>query len=743
MDLDFVATTVASALDDGRDSLLEPEALTLLERCGFVVPARQVIDGATDIADIDLASLPGDALVVKVVAPDIVHKSDVGGVTVVRKEADRAAAAIESMASTLRAHDVRGFLIMERIDHERDLGSELLLSARWTSDFGPVVTLGAGGVYTELLTANMRPGQDIAIAAAALLDEAQVGDMAGNLFLSSALRGELRGQPARLAPGELERAVLDMADLARRAMPHLLTEVEINPLVAVGGRLVALDALIRCGTEVPPSPPRPRPLRKLANLLTPRSIALVGVSEGMNPGRAILQNVLRAGYPSDRVYIVKPDCETIDGCRCYPDIGSLTEAVDLLVIAVSADRVPDLLAAVIEAEKAESIILVPGGFEEKSGREGLTARIEKILSGSRSSAWGGPLVNGGNSMGIRSRPGGYDTSFLPHRKLPLGRRPHPLALISQSGAFYAARLSRLGVDPRYAISLGNQMDLTIGDYMAYLAADDEVEVFAVYVEGFRPGDGLRFVDAARALTARGKTVLLYRAGRTSAGARASASHTAALAGDYAVTRALAQRAGAVVCETLADLDDLLKLFVMLGDRPPRGRRLGALSNAGFESVAIADNVTGFTLADFREGTRSRLQGLLARLGLNAIVDVANPLDITPMAGDAAYAEALHTILADETVDAVVAGCVPLTPELQTLPESADHDESMTGMDAVGNLLISLWHETRKPWVVAVDAGPAYRPFAELLEAEGVPTFSSVDRAVSMLDRFCEVRLRQL
>ena len=140
----------------------------------------------------------------------------------------------------------------------------------------------------------------------------------------------------------------------------------------------------------------------------------------------------------------------------------------------------------------------------------------------------------------------------------------PVALISQSGAFGLAKADRLaGINPKYNITLGNQMDLTVGDYLAYLKDDAEVEVFAVYVEGFAPLDGVKFLKAAEEIVARGKTVVLYRAGRTPAGAKASSSHTASIAGDYAVTRALARHAGVVVAESLADFEDLTRLFTFL------------------------------------------------------------------------------------------------------------------------------------------------------------------------------------
>ena len=201
------------------------------------------------------------------------------------------------------------------------------------------------------------------------------------------------------------------------------------------------------------------------------------------------------------------------------------------------------LVEIIEREKAESVVLIPGGLEEKAGSEAIVARMHAALARSRSSAWGGPVINGGNCLGIRSVPGRYDTTFIPEYKLPVPKgEPSRLAIISQSGAFAVSKASKLSaVNPKYSITLGNQMDLTVGDYLTYLKDDAGIDLFAVYVEGFRPLDGLRFLEAAREIASQGRTVILYRAGRTPAGAQASASHTASIAGDYAVMRALCVR----------------------------------------------------------------------------------------------------------------------------------------------------------------------------------------------------------
>ena len=305
-----------------------------------------------------------------------------------------------------------------------------------------------------------------------------------------------------------------------------------------------------------------------------------------------------------------------------------------------------------------------------------------------------------------------------------------------------ARASKLSsLNPRYLVTLGNQLDLTVGDYLVRLKDDAKVEVFACYVEGFKPGDGRRWLEAAADITASGRTVILYRAGRTPAGAAASASHTASVAGDYAVTRALAEAAGAVVADSLEDFDDLVRLFCLLRQKEVAGWRLGALSNAGFELVAMADNLGPFHLAAFDPTTRERLADVFAEKHLQDIVGVRNLLDLTPIVDDEAYEDAVRLVLGDPNVDVGVIGCVPLTGALQTTPAGTGTGEDFADEGSIARRLIRFHALSTKAWVGVVDAGPLYDPMVELMQEEGVPVFRTADRALRLFGVYCDWRLR--
>jgi acyl-CoA synthetase (NDP forming) len=740
-----IRAVVAEARRGGRSVLSEPEAQVLLRAVGIGVPPSVMVRGRADVETAALDDLATDRVVVKVVAPGLMHKTEHGGVLIVPGRPEAVADAVDLMATRFAGQPIDGFLVSAFVEHDTELGGELLASVRWTPDFGPVISLGAGGIHAEPLAGDLRPGHELAILSPWLQPPDGVE---AALQRSTAVRlvsAGLRGLPPRVDPARLVDVVARLASLADLAVPEMIVECEINPLVVGGdGRAVALDVLARLGEGHPPPVRDAPPLDKLSHLLEPDSIAVVGVSGRQNIGHIILGNLLRDGIDPARITVIKPGVDRIEGCACVPDLAALPGRVDLLVVAVGADRAPAIIEEAIRRDAAEAMIVIPGGLGETPGSEPLADEIRTALRAARATPGRGPLINGGNCLGIRSRPGGYDTLFIPATKLaPPSGRPAPLALIAQSGGFVLARLSRVEeMNPKYAVSVGNQLDLTASDYLAYLKDDPEIDVFAVYVEGFAPLDGIRFMQLSREIADSGRVVILYQAGRTRAGARAAASHTASIASDAVVTRELARQAGAVMADSLQAFDELTRTFALMADRPPAGSRVAAITNAGYESVTVADALDGLRMATFDDETARGLRELLGGAGIGGVADVHDPLDLTPMADDAVFAEAVRLVLASDAVDVGVVGIVPFTVALATLPAGSGHDENLDAPSSIAGRLADLWQQTSKPWVVVVDAGPRYDPFACRLAAAGIPVFRTVDAAMAAAAAFCGAAARR-
>ena len=738
-------TVVAQARARARRTLLEPDGYAIAADLGLATPRHVVLESAETITDAALASLPGPRVVVKALAPDLPHKSAFGGVAVVERTRDAVAAAVRTMQDDLSGIGVHGFLVAEYVTHSERPGAQILLGLRNTPDLGPVVTIGPGGALTELLAGALDGGRAAAVFAPRLHSPKSMRLQLRRKTLSALLRGEDRGATDALSADEVIGLAQRLLDFAETDAASAIEELEFNPVVRGPHGPTALDALVRLTNPAAIRETAPdRPLDKIDALLQPQSAAIVGVSQRGNPGRVILDNMLAAGFPADRITVVKPGAERIAGVRCVPTIEALADKVDLCVLAVSAPDVPALVDEIVTHDRAESIVVVSGGIGERPGTDGLEARIRARIADARRHPGSAPVINGANCLGIRSTPGNYDATFIPqYKRPPMPTEVAPLAIVAQSGAFMVSRASKLlGVNPRYMISVGNQLDLTVGDYLTYLTRDPGAHTVACYIEGFRPGDGTRWLRAAADLVAQGRTVIAYRAGRTAEGVEATVSHTAAVAGDYAAFRELAESVGVLVADSLEDFDDLVRLHCYLDTKVVEGMHIGILSNAGFECVGAADHIGTFTLADLSPPTEGRLRNLLGAAGLGSVVTPGNPVDTTPILTDGPFADAVEALLDDDAVDVAVVGCVPLTPALQTLPAGSTHPEDLENPSGVTQRLIALHRRSRKAWVAVVDAGSMYDPLVETLLTSGVPVFRTVDRALAVFARYCAHRCRR-
>ncbi|MFW6369509.1 MAG: CoA-binding protein, partial [Myxococcota bacterium] len=625
---------------------------------------------------------------------------------------------------------------------------------RFAPGTGHVVAVGLGGVEAEALAASFKQGEGMVLFSPEIADASRGAAKLAGSYAGRLLTGRTREGRKRVDEEEIERVLRFFCTVAREisGSPEsgfTITDLEVNPFLISGGRLVAVDAVLRFEWEVH----RERSVdpERMRRLLEPRTAALLGVSANKtNIGRIILRNLLRDGFPSEQIRVVRPGAspeERIDGVTCCPSISELPWEADLMVVAVAADAVPAVVDEVLETGKAASLVLIPGGMGETEAGKAHQRRIEEALEQARSQGRPAPVLVGPNCLGIRSRPGRYDTLFIPETKLPLPKgRVGEVSLVSQSGAFMITRMNRMAAfDPRYLISTGNQLDLTFTDFVEALLPDPQARVLGIYIEGFRPMDGLRLarlIDRGRSM---GKEIIVYLAGRTSAGRTATSSHTASISGDYASAVAVLEDAGALLACTFEEFRAFLTHAGLLGRKEIRGSRLGLVSNAGYETVGMADNLMEgvFSPAPLTEETKARLEETLAAHGLGRLVNAQNPLDLTPMATDAAYEDCIGVLLGDATVDAMVVGVVPMTMALKTLPPGADKRgrDDVSASDALPARLERIQESAGVPMAFVVDAGELYDPMARLMEARGLPVLRSSDSAVSSLQRYLAHRLK--
>jgi acyl-CoA synthetase (NDP forming) len=739
-----VERTLEEVAEEGRTQLFEHEVYTIVELVGAITPPHYVFLGPHDLLSAEaLSQFPGDQVVLKIASPDIVHKTEANGIAFVRKDLDTVRTEIDRLIARHRNHaDVRGVLVVEYVERVRPgFGNELFVGIRATREFGPVIAAGLGGIDTEYLAVKMRPG--LAVAKARALDTTAEEFL--ELFKKTAayeiLAGKARGHHRIVSDGDLLRCFRAFLHLAQRfcvdrgeAGPDV-AELEVNPFAFSRQRLIPLDGRGSLATAVPALPPRPE--APIQSLLEPRAIAVLGVSASQqNFGRIILRNVIECGFPREHLFVVKEGDTHIDGIACVPTISALPETVDLLVIAAGASQLPTIVRETVSSGKVRAGIIIPGGVGETEGSGDIAAQVREEIAKGRLRPDGGPVFLGPNSLGVVSRAGRYDTFFIPQSRMDkrLDRPSRRVALISQSGAFIVSRLSNLEtLDPRFAISIGNQIDLTVSDLLLSVGKRDDIDVIGVYVEGFRDLDGLAFLRAAQEVTALGKEIVFYKAGRTESGRSAAAGHTASVAGDYDVCQAAAEQAGAIVVDTFKEFEQLLELAVAFHEKDVAGIRVAAVSNAGFETVGMADAIQGqryrVEMAHLSETDRFLLQSVLSEHGLGGLVNARNPLDLTPMAQEDVYEGAVRVMLESPDVDAVVVGIIPLTSTLKTIPSEIADPASLAVR------LPRLFATSRKPLLAVIDSGPLYDPLAYALRNRGVPVFRSADQAIRSLGRY--------
>ncbi len=620
-----------------------------------------------------------------------------------------------------------------------------------TREFGIVLQAGAGGIESELDAANF--GRDRARVSAAIeLTDAE--DFLGRFrrtvaWQRLALEAGRAGREPDAEP--LKQLFARLLALGRSLAPGahgaacVLQALMLDGLV-LGEPLRVRTASCAFGAQV--AARRARPIHKIDKLLHPATIGIVGVSAtGLNFGRIILRNLVGSGYPKEQLRILRPEDAEIDGVRCVPRLEALDTRLDLLIVAVAASAVYELVDEIIATDAVDAVMLIPGSLGETQKSREPAAALAARIDAAHARAGGGPVFLGANCLGVVSHPGHYDSWFIPLERLPKPqKRPERSAvMLSQSGAFMITRLSQNPwLDPRYMIAVGNQTDLTHGDMLSYFATRPEVQTIGLYIEGFRDHDGLEFVRAVRRAILSGKQIVVYKSGRTEPGQGGVLGHTASIAGDSRLFEAVVRQAGAMVADTLDDFDDLFYIAGALHGKTV-GPNLGAMSGAGFEAVGMADSIRGesfaMTMGVLEGGTIDRVQAVLAAKKLDALVEVRNPLDMNPGADDEAHMAISQAFLDDPNIDAVIVGLDPTAPSVRALEASQLRPGyDLSDPKSTVHLMPPIGARCTKPFIGVVDGGRLYDAFAARLMDQGVCVFRNVSRATRALVRYTEARL---
>jgi acetyltransferase len=448
---------------------------------------------------------------------------------------------------------------------------------------------------------------------------------------------------------------------------------------------------------------------KLEEFLNPKSVAVIGASrEEKKVGHRVLRNMVNSGFKG-RIYPVNPNADTILGYKCYRSVGEIGEDVDLAVVAVPAKAVLGV-AEECGRKGVKGIIVISAGFSE-TGREGLVLE-KQLVSKCREYDM---RLQGPNCLGLINARIGLNASFAPTSPIP-----GSVSIVSQSGALGSAILNWAGFNNMGLsnfVSVGNEADLTITDFLEALAEDDNTRVVGVYMEGVKNGE--RFLKVAGSLSRR-KPLVVLKAGTTEVGVRAVSSHTGSLAGSDIAFSAACKKTGVLRVDTMREFFDMLFAFQ---DQPvPKGKNVIVITNGGGPGVLAVDacEKLGLNLPLLEHELRENLSK-----SFPPHASLGNPIDVLGDADENRYRIALQAALKSSVVDSII---VILTPQ------------AMTPSEEVARVIVEEKKFVEKPVLASFMGFDNESPPIKILRAGRIPNYDFPESAALVLKRMYEYHL---
>ncbi|MFF3612904.1 acetate--CoA ligase family protein [Streptomyces sp. NPDC002580] len=611
---------------EGRTALTAPEGKRIADAYGIAVPGEEVARDEDEA--VAHAERFGGPVVMKIVSPDISHKTDAGGVIVGVEGAADVRAAFRTIVENARAYDPGARVDGVQVQELLPPGQEVIVGAVTDPTFGKVVAFGLGGVLVEVL-------KDVTFRLAPVnTDEAL--SMLDSIRAAEILRG-VRGAPP-VDRGALAEQILRVSELVAD-FPEI-AEVDLNPVIATPEGAVAADIRVVLAESVPAERrryTRAEILASMDRLMRPRSIAVIGASDVPGKiGHAVLRNLVDGGFTGE-IHPVNPRADDIQGRKAYASVADIPGEVDVAVFAVPARAVARALEEV-GRKNIPNAVLIPSGFAETGEHE---LQAELVAIGERY----GVRLLGPNIYGYYSTWQDVCATFCTPYDVKGG-----VALTSQSGGIGMAvlgfaRTTKTGVSA--IVGLGNKSDLDEDDLLTWFGEDPNTRCVAMHLEDLK--DGRAFVEAARA-TVPTKPVVVLKAGRTAAGARAASSHTGALAGDDAVYDDILRQAGVIRAPGLNDMLEYARALPVLP--APRGDNVVIITGAGGSGVLLSDAVTdnGLSLMEIPPDLDASFREFIPPFGA-----AGNPVDITGGEPPSTYEATIRLGLTDPRVHALVLG----------------------------------------------------------------------------------------
>ena len=679
---------------EGRLALTAPEGKLVCDAYGIPVPQEGVANSAEAAAK--LASGMGFPVVLKIVSPESLRKTEAGGVLVGVKSAADVEQGFATIMANAKKYNDKATLAGVQVQQMLQGGQEVIIGAVTDPSFGKLVAFGLGGILVEVLKdATFRLAPATKDDALSMLDSIAAAEM---------LKG-VRG-----AAGVNREALATMIQRVSELVSDFpeISELDLNPVFATDKNATAADVRIVIDTQ--PAPPRFRPahddiVKSMNRIMKPDSVAVIGASaEAGKIGNSVMKNLINGGYQG-KLYPIHPKADEIMGHKAYKSVKDVPGDIDVAVFAIPAKFVAQALVEVGE-KGIPGAVLIPSGFAETGNVEG-QKEIQEI--GRKYNV----RLMGPNIYGFYYTWKNLCATFC----TPYDIKGHT-ALSSQSGGIGMAiigfsRSAKMGVSA--IVGLGNKSDLDEDDLLTFFEQDDNTHIIAMHCEDLK--DGRSFAEVAKRVSKK-KPVVMLKAGRTSLGARAASSHTGALAGNDKIYDDVLRQSGVIRAPGLRDMLEYARAIPKLAT--PKGENVVIITGAGGSGVLLSD---------------ACVDNKLSLMAMPADLDAAfrkfippfgaagNPVDITGGEPPATYKNTIKLGLTDPRIHALVLGYwhTIVTPPM-----------------VFANLVVEIVDEMKaqgihKPVVASLAGDVQVEEAAEYLFQHGIPAYPySTEMPVAVL-----------
>ncbi|VVJ18985.1 Acetyl-CoA synthetase (ADP-forming) alpha chain (EC [Amycolatopsis camponoti] len=614
------------AAAEGRSSLTAPEGRAVCEAYGIPTPAERLAATADEAAA--HAQDIGLPVVLKIVSPDILHKTEAGGVLVGLKDAEAVKAGFEKIVENAKAYDADARILGVQVQQMLTEGQEVIIGSVTDPTFGKIVAFGLGGVLVEVL-------KDVTFRLAPTSTEEALS-MIDGIQAAEILRGVRGADP--VDRDALAAVITGLGQLVAD-FPQL-SEVDLNPVLATASGATAVDVRILVDPDAAKEPVRftqEEILASMNRIMKPVSIAVIGASaEAGKIGNSVMKNLVNGGYAGE-IHPINPKATEILDRKAYASITDVPGDVDVAIFAIPAKFVP---AALEEVGKkgAAGAILIPSGF----GETGNIELQDEVVAIARKH---GVRILGPNIYGYYYTPENLSATFCTPYDVKGG-----VALSSQSGGIGMAilgfsRSAKMGVSS--IVGVGNKADIDEDDLLTFFEQDDNTQLVAMHLEDLK--DGRSFAETAKRVS-KHKPVVVLKAGRTSQGAKAASSHTGALAGDDKVYDDILRQSGVIRAPGLNDLLEYARGIPLLPT--PKGENVVIITGAGGSGVLLSDACVdnGLSLMEIPPDLDTAFRKFIPPFGA-----AGNPVDITGGEPPSTYRNTIALGLEDDRIHALILG----------------------------------------------------------------------------------------